>query len=266
MRLSTYIDSIRQTGKMSFSSDEARSALNISLAALNMSLSRLRKKGVLVTFYKSFHIIVPPEYRSFGCLPANQLLPLLMTYLKIPYYVCLLSAAELYGAAHQRSQIYQVMVNRRMNDIHCGKISIHFIFKKDLLNTPTQSFSVATGYLLASTPEATAKDLFLYPRHAGGLNHIATLLTELVDMISPQTLQQIALSSKQHAWIQRLGYVLSEIESDNETLKKMIISVLKKYIQSINPSYIPLVERSIPGFRRDKTWRLIINSSIESDI
>ncbi|MCD6056459.1 MAG: uncharacterized protein K0R12_1421, partial [Gammaproteobacteria bacterium] len=206
MTLSKYINQIQQTGRKSFSKDEAIKALHLSSKAFDMSLLRLRKKGIIATPYKNFHIIVPPEYQAFGCLPANQFIPLLMEHLKISYYVCLLSAAELHGAAHQRPQIFQVMTNKRMRPIHCGKIAVNFIFKKDLSCVPTQFFNVPTGYLITSTPEATAMDLLLYPYQAGGINHIATVLSELVEAIEPQKLLVLARSSSQNAWVQRLGY------------------------------------------------------------
>jgi DNA-binding MarR family transcriptional regulator len=53
MKLAEYIDLLRQQGKMSFGSDQALEALQITPGAMSMSLSRLRKKGSLVTPYKS---------------------------------------------------------------------------------------------------------------------------------------------------------------------------------------------------------------------
>lgn len=266
MKLSEYINEIRQRGRMSFSSEEARRALQVSSKALGMSLIRLRRKGELVTLYKNFHLIVPPEYQMLGCLPANQLIPLLMEYLKIPYYVCLLSAAELHGAAHQRPQIFQVMTSKRMKPIHCGKVNIYFVFKKELSSTPIQQFNVHSGYLMMSTPEATAMDLLLYPHQVGGINRIATILTELIEVISAQKLLMLAKSSQETAWIQRLGYILDQIEILEKSEINECIHLLSDYINEVNPSYVPLIGRKIKSFARDKTWRIIINSQIESDI
>jgi hypothetical protein len=47
-------------------------------------------------------VIVPPEYRRIECLAADHFVPQLMEHLGEWYYVALLSAAELHGAAHQR--------------------------------------------------------------------------------------------------------------------------------------------------------------------
>jgi len=53
-----------------------------------------------------------------GCLPANQFIPLLMDYLKEPYYAGMLTAAEHYGAAHQRPQAFQVLLQHAQSDVH----------------------------------------------------------------------------------------------------------------------------------------------------
>jgi predicted transcriptional regulator of viral defense system len=266
MKLSQYINQLQQTGRKSFSKDEAVKALHLPSKAFDMALLRLRKKGTVVTPYKNFHIIVPPEYQVLGCLPANQLIPLLMEHLKISYYVCLLSAAELHGAAHQRPQIFHVMTNKRMRPIHCGKITVNFIFKKDLSYIPTQPFNVPTGYLITSTPEATAMDLFLYPYQAGGINHIATVLSELVEAIEPQKLLVLARSSAQNAWVQRLGYILEKIDPYETTRKVECIKFLREHVQGIHPSYVSLIARGIRSLSRDKTWRIIVNTDIDSDI
>jgi hypothetical protein len=49
--------------------------------------------------FRGFHLVVTPENRASGCLPAEQFLPQLMEYLALPYYAGLLSAA---GAGRNR--------------------------------------------------------------------------------------------------------------------------------------------------------------------
>ena len=84
-------------------------------------------------------------------------------YWKIDYYVSLLSAAECYGAAHQKPQIYQVMVPKRIKPIRCEKIKIDFIYKKNLKGLPINNFEGPTGYYKISSAELTAMDLLSYP-------------------------------------------------------------------------------------------------------
>jgi predicted transcriptional regulator of viral defense system len=256
-----YIDRLAQAGKASFSSREAEQALGISKQALAMALSRLRKKGMLVSPYRDFYVPLPPEYRALGCLPANQLIPLLMKHMQADYYVCLLSAAAIHGAAHQRPQITQVMLAKRMHAIRCGSVAIDFIYKKELVNVSTQLVTVPTGYLNVSAPEVTAMDLLLYSRQSGGINHIATVLTELIEVIDPEKLLSLAKISSEHAWVQRLGYILEQIDPVESVRRDECVRLLKEYIQQTKPSYIPLVTRPVKGYSRDKSWRVIKNTS-----
>lgn len=38
------------------------------------------------------YVIVPPEHQAYGCIPAEELIPILMEHLQADYYVALLSA------------------------------------------------------------------------------------------------------------------------------------------------------------------------------
>ena len=72
----------------------------------------------VVTFVspaKAFYVIVPPEYQIYGCIPAEQLIPILMKHLNTDYYVALLSAGLFHGATHQKPARFQVMLNKRMS-------------------------------------------------------------------------------------------------------------------------------------------------------
>src|SRR5437867_3152488 len=99
-----YLEQLTAAGRYSFTSREAEATLGVSAKAAILALNRLAKQALLASPAKSFYVIVPPEYRSLGCLPAEQFIPDLMKWLKLPYYVSLLSAAEYHGAAHQRPQ------------------------------------------------------------------------------------------------------------------------------------------------------------------
>jgi len=105
MFISDYIDALLAKGVLGFSGAEASDAI-----------------GEIAMPYRGFYVIVPPEYRKTGCLPANQFIPLLMDHLKEPYYAGMLTAAEHYGAAHQRPQAFQVLLQHARPDIICGDV------------------------------------------------------------------------------------------------------------------------------------------------
>ncbi len=136
---------------------------------------------------RGFYVIITPEYRKLGCLPANQFIPTLMTDLKEPYYAGLLSAAEYHGAAHHRPQAFQIMVRRSRPDITCCNVRVNFITRKNVADMPAIDFKTPRGYLKVSTPEITAFDLVGYPHHAGGLDNTATVLTGLAESLDAVT-------------------------------------------------------------------------------
>src|SRR5262245_16439785 len=105
-----FIDSLAASGRYHFSSEEARHAMGVSADAAKLALSRLARQKLVASPARGFYVIVPPEYRSLGCLPAEQFIPALMQRQKLPYYAGLLTAAQYHGAAHQRPQEFQVVI------------------------------------------------------------------------------------------------------------------------------------------------------------
>src|ERR1700730_10005013 len=95
-----YVENLAASGRYTFTTAEARSALGATSA--KFALSRLARQGAIASPARGFYVIVPPEYRWPGSLPAEQFIPALMENLRLPYYAGLLTAAQYHGAAHQR--------------------------------------------------------------------------------------------------------------------------------------------------------------------
>ena len=183
-----------------------RSALGVSSAASKLALGRLIRQRKVASPARGFYVIVPPEYRSLGCLPADQFIPALMEYRKLRYYAALLSAAQYYGAAHHRPQEFQVAIASNRRPISCGSVRASFIARRRIIAVPLQRFNTPRGTILVSSPEATAVDLVGYERRAGGLDHVATVLSELAEHLDPERLLAAAQTAPV-PWAQRLGYL-----------------------------------------------------------
>ncbi|NQW73136.1 MAG: hypothetical protein HQ453_10430, partial [Actinobacteria bacterium] len=69
-----------------------------------------------------FYVPIPPEFRTWGVIPALDFIDPLMRVLAANYYSALLSAAEIHGAAHQRPQAFQVAVDKRIKDRDLGRV------------------------------------------------------------------------------------------------------------------------------------------------
>lgn len=261
MRVSTYIDQLQASGRYWFTSQEALVALNTSNATLLSAIKRLKKQGRITSPAKQFYLIIPPEYYHLGSLPAEAFLPHLMKFWGMEYYACLLTAAEYYGAAHQRPQRYQVMTNRYKPNLICGKVSIQFIQKQDISHIPIKTINTRYSILQLSTPEMTAIDLVSYPKHSGGLNNIATILSELVESID---LEELAATSKQYAStssLQKLGYLFEFIGNTN------CANVIKNILAERSSQFIPLSPKhTLENSQKNYNWKLYINFNIEVDI
>jgi predicted transcriptional regulator of viral defense system len=253
-----YVESLASGGRYHFSSAQAKAALAASADAIKLALSRLKKQGRIASPARGFYVIIPPEYRSLGCLPADQFIPALMEHLELPYYTGLLSAAQYYGAAHQRPQEFQVFLEKNRRPIKCGAVRVTFIARKKLSAVPTRSFNTPRGTIKISTPEATAIDLAGYPEHTGGLEQSATVLSELAEHIDPALLAKAAITAPV-PWIQRLGYLLERGEGAN------ITGPLRDYVSQHARNYTQLAPSGKNQGERAPEWKLIINEEVEPE-
>ena len=109
-----YLEKLRSTGRRYFTSQEIIKDLNLSSDAARAGLYRLKRDRRLISPISGLYVIIPPEHKSYGSIPADELIPIMMKHLGAQYYVALLSAAEFYGAAHQKPMVFQVVSNRRI--------------------------------------------------------------------------------------------------------------------------------------------------------
>ena len=268
MNLSSYIKEIRKKGQRYFTLEQLMTDQSLSKNAALNAIYRCRSHGELISPARGLYVMVPPEHQPHGSIPAEELVPLVMKYLGVNYYVALLTAGLFHGATHQKPARFQVISDKRIKHPSTfGDVEIDFIYKKSVLGLPTQDFTVNTGYLKVATPELVALDILEYPNHAGGLNHIATVFSELVENLDPVKLINLAKDTHHEYQLQRIGYILDHIDVMDESSAEIIINALALYIKENKPSYLPLAsEISKKGYPRCKKWRIIENSEIESDL
>jgi len=244
-------------GRYHFTSSELRSALGVSEAAVRQALRRLAAKGEIASPARGFYVIVPPEYRRLGCLPADQFVPALMERRSIRYYVGLLSAAQYHGAAHHRPQEFQVVLKRNRPAIACGSVKVVFVSRKNLVAVPVERFNNPRGTITVSSVEATVVDLVGYMHRAGGVDRVAGVLSELGDAIDPGRLVE-ASKSASVLWAQRLGYLLEYVGAGDKAV------LLKENVAQRARNFTKLLPgNDAAGAPRSKDWRLFANARIE---
>jgi predicted transcriptional regulator of viral defense system len=261
------VDGWAARGRYHFTSTDVAAALAVSDVAARAALRRLRAKGVVASPQRGFHVFVPPEYRTRGCLPSDQFVPQLMAHLGLDYYVGLLSAAERHGSAHQRPQVFQVMAPANRRRIRCGRSAIQFVARRNVAEMPKQALQTPRGDCQVSSRETTAIDLVGYPRRSGGLSNVATVLIELVQGLEGEgrglddaSLVTVARLSPV-PWTQRLGFLIEEYTG-------MKLPGLAELVRRQAREYVALrPERRGPRRpARSPRWRLVVNDVVEPDL
>jgi predicted transcriptional regulator of viral defense system len=254
------VDSLQSEGRYTFTRNDALAALEISAVALKKAISRLASKNRVVVPRRGFYVIVPIEYRGFGAPPPSWFIDNLMRHAGRPYYVGVLSASALHGAAHQQPQEFQVISDRPQRPVQVGRSRIRFMVKKHITRSRVDEMKTETGTMLISTPETTALDLVRYVHAAAGLDNVATVLTELAERIDPLKLVDCAKAEYELAYAQRLGYILDLVGAEQQS------GGLAQFVAENRPRATSLAPgRPRRGYHTNRRWRLVVNEEIGTD-
>jgi len=256
-----YLTSIRAKGRYSFTLEEIVKEFDVSQTVIFQRLYQLKIQKKIAQIRQGFYVIVPPEYTSMGTLPTYLFLDHMMKFLGKPYYVGLLSAAVLHGAAHQKPMMdFIVSETPTPRNVKNKKHHIKFISKKTLLKEGIIQKKTQAGYINVSSPELTAFDL-LENINMFGINRITTVLLELHEEMCPLRLAKIAKLVDNKSNIQRLGYILERIV-EQEKLSNALYRVLKKSkLEPVSLSHLKSRKGNI-----DPKWKIIVNMQIETDV
>jgi predicted transcriptional regulator of viral defense system len=199
-----------------------------------------------------------------GSVPATYYIDQLMSYLQKPYYVCMLSAAEMFGAAHQRPQQFSVMTTfPKRRTVSTRNVTIDWFYRDGLPEEALITKNTETGTIRISNPLLTAADLVQYQQHVGGLSRVATILEELSEQIDINNqFAPLATYVKKVVW-QRLGYILENVVGE-----KNLADDLYEQLRASSGyfKYQPLSTSAEDNpSSRDSRWKININVEIETD-
>ncbi len=258
--LSSFVDQLQERGQYVFTLKEARALKGRSESGLKIALGRLKKQKRIVSPRRGFFVIVPLEYRQSGAPPASWFIDDLMRFMGQPYYVGLLSAAAIHGAAHQQPMVFQVITDRPTREARAARVRIEFHMSRHIKSLPFKEMQTETGSMRVSTPEVTAFDLVRYSTAAGHMGNVTTVLTELSEKIEPRSLVKIAPLCATPD-VQRLGYLLEAID------RREIALPLKEWIARRKPRPVPLVtSRGTRGLKAASPWKVLPNHELETDL
>jgi predicted transcriptional regulator of viral defense system len=255
------VDSLQSDGRYTFNRNDALAALGTNAVALKKAIARLASKKRVVVPRRGFYVIVPIEYRAFGAPPPSWFIDDLMHHVGRPYYVGVLSASALQGAAHQQPQEFQVISDRPQRPVQVGRGRIRFMVKKHITRSHVDELKTETGTMLVSAPETTALDLLRYVHAAAGLGNVVTVLAELAERIDPLKLVEAAKAERELAYAQRLGYILDLVGAEQQS------SGLARFVaenQSRATSLAP--GRPRRGHHTNRRWQVVVNEEIRADL
>jgi predicted transcriptional regulator of viral defense system len=208
---------------------------------------------------RGFYVVIPPEYRSWGVLPGELFIDGMMRALGRKYYVSLLTAAAMHGAAHQAPQVFQVMVDRHVADRDIERVRLRFYANEHIEQMAVQERQVDTGRIRLATRETTLVDLAVHPDHAGGLGNIATVIIEIGDLDVSQFAR--LLSVRPRSVTRRLGWMLEQFRDDLD------LDPLREVLLAGGADHPTRLVRSLPARGPiDPRWNLQINSDVEPDL
>ena len=259
--LSGYVSRLLAAGRTVFTTEEAEQALGVERGAFLDAAERLQRREALLTPRQGFYVIVPPQYASWGAPPPAWYIDALMRHERQTYYVGLLKAAEFHGATHQAVMEFQVISAKRLPTIRAGRSLLVFYFRKDVeaVMAGVEGRKTDTGTLKISSAALTALDLLRYPQASGGIDNVATVLSDLALKINPA--QLTALSALvQRPVVQRLGHLLEHLGHD--ALTGAMLEELRSR-GSLPWTELDRQEGSDPDFqpepqKRDPRWRVIV--------
>lgn len=262
--LLSWVEKQQSWGKYAFSLLQFRSDFpDLSESAVKRALDRLSNKGRILSVYKGFYIIVPPEYTTRGVLPPMLFIDSLMKFVDKPYYVGLLSAAALHGAAHQQPQEFFVVTDSIQTKTLKKGLKINYITKKSIPDSFLEKRKTEMGYVNVSGPELTAVDLVYYNNRIGGINRAASVLNELAEVIKPERITGELIETLTVPSIQRLGYIL-DIVLEQKVLANKLYDESKKLKKEFFRQPLKAgIEKT--GFPTNDRWKIIINTDIEID-
>lgn len=265
MTIRSWIKQREIVGKPTFSIADVKEEFpNTSVRVIASELYRLSKQSIIVSVYKCFYTVIPVQYSARGVVPPLYYIDQLMSYLGKPYYISLLSAAELHGAAHQRPQKFSVTsilpkatTSSRYNN------QLMWNYRREIPESLLMQRNSETGRVRFSSPELTAVDLVQYNQLIGGLSMAATVLEELLEYTDFNRQFESLLSATNIPTLQRLGYI-SEVILEETDQANTLFGLLKSSNKRMKK--IPLdSDHSTDGYPSDNRWNVIVNQTIEPD-
>jgi len=244
-------DRLISEGVVSITVTELANRAGTTKEAAFRAVHDAKKAGVIFSPARSLYVLVPPEYRSWGTVPADWYVEDMMHHMGRKYYVSFLTAAGLLGASHHAAQLFQVVVDRTVRDRDICGVRLRFYQSTAMETHATEQAMSPTGVITVATPETCVLDLAERPDAAGGFNTILEVVPELV--IDPGVLFDCA-RLRPRAIARRCGWMLSQ------THPGLALDELEALAAPTARNPTPLVASGGRTGSVDPRWGVIVNT------
>ena len=252
-----------ERGRIHFTLEELRKTFpTANGSTVHSTLYRAVQGGLLQGAWRGFYLIMRPEYRRAGIMPPEEYIHELMGYLGRPYCVTLLSAAAIYGAAHQRPMSFMVMTSSpQPMPVTRHNSRIQFVSKTELSQGMPEELIriVQTQYseMQVATPEFTALSLVQYARESGGLSQVSTVLAELAEECHFAEMPGSMERYVPQPCFQRLGYLLDRVVGASQAARDLECFMSARGF-ALRRTLLSPHSAEIPAGCDDR-WKILIN-------
>lgn len=262
--LTSFLDAAERDGRLNVHETDIATALpDLSPAGLRQALHRQHARGRIARISRGagHWLIVPLQFANSGSPPIEVWLDSYFSKtLKMPYYVCLLSAAEAYGASPNAVMISQIMVAKPRREITVGRHQLVFHTRTDISRLPTRWYETGDGRYRISTPELTALDLVRREAQVGGMARVQDVMQVLSESCSAEGMLVALDAANDAPSAQRLGALFSILH------RAHLAKAVQQWLRPRKIRTIPL-ESGTPMLREcslDKAFKVRIAADFES--
>ncbi len=250
----TLWDGLLSEGVVSITAPALAERAGASIASAHLAIHNAKRYGKIFTPVRGLYVLVPPEYRAWGVVPADWFIDDMMRHLGRRYYVGFLSAANMHGASHQAAQVFQVVTDRAVANREVHQLRLEFHVASDIETRADQERIGPTGRLRVATPETCVLDLSERPDVGGGVNVLLEVLGGLT--VDPDLLAAAA-RTRAKAGVRRCGWFLER------THPHLDLSGLREIAKPGTGAATRLVAKGPRRGTHDQRWGILINADAE---
>ena len=251
----TLWDELLSEGVVTITTSELAKRAGTSTESTHLAVHFARRARKIFSPSKGLYVLVPPEYRAWGVVPADWFIDDMMRHLGRKYYISHLTAAAMHGASHHATQVFQVVTDRRVSDRAVGDLRLQFHSTSRFERRAVQRRTGPVGSLVVATPETCALDLAAYPDRGGGVNVLLEVLGGLT--LDPgQLLEAARLRSR--ATVRRCGWILER------THPQLNLEGIRGLARPNVGDSTPLVAAGERRGHHDHAWGILVNTIAEA--